>query len=241
MGLKSKVFPNSYRDSVLLMKMAGMVRKIEGVENAEVIIATEANKGILEFNGLLTEEIRKATPNDLVVSVIAGDETVIEKAIAAVEDMIFNGLEDDKGGKVTYSAKSIAGALAMEPEADLAILSIPGPLVKKDAMKLLDSGVNLLIFSDNVPIEDELELKRKADEMGLMVMGPDCGTAIVRGASLAFANKVRQGKIGMVCASGTGLQEVAVLIHNLGQGISHALGTGSNDVKDAIGGISMKR
>ena len=241
MGLKSKVFPNSYRDSVLLMKMAGMVRKIEGVENAEVIIATEANKGILEFNGLLTEEIRRATPNDLVVSVIAGDETVIEKAIAAVEDMIFNGLEDDKGGKVTYSAKSIAGALAMEPEADLAILSIPGPLVKKDAMKLLDSGVNLLIFSDNVPIEDELELKRKADEKGLMVMGPDCGTAIVRGASLAFANKVRQGKIGMVCASGTGLQEVAVLIHNLGQGISHALGTGSNDVKDAIGGISMKR
>lgn len=241
MGLKSKVFPNSYRDSVLLMKMAGMVRKIEGVENAEVIIATEANKGILEFNGLLTEEIKRATPNDLVVSVIAGDEAVIEKAIAAVEDMIFNGLEDDKGGKVTYSAKSIAGALAMEPEADLAILSIPGPLVKKDAMKLLDSGVNLLIFSDNVPIEDELELKRKADEKGLMVMGPDCGTAIVRGASLAFANKVRQGKIGMVCASGTGLQEVAVLIHNLGQGISHALGTGSNDVKDVIGGISMKR
>ena len=95
MGLKSKVFPNSYRDSVLLMKMAGMVRKIEGVENAEVIIATEANKGILEFNGLLTEEIRKATPNDLVVSVIAGDETVIEKAIAAVEEMIFNGLVED--------------------------------------------------------------------------------------------------------------------------------------------------
>lgn len=241
MGLKSKIFPNSYRDSVLLMKMAGAIRRIDGVENAEVIIATEANKSILEFNGLLTEEIRHATPNDLVVSVIADDDSVIGEAISKAEDMIFNGMDDDKSGKVTYSAKSIAGALAMEPDSNLAILSIPGPLVKKDALKLLDNGVNLLIFSDNVPIEDELELKRRADEKGLIVMGPDCGTAMVRGASLAFANKVRQGKIGMVCASGTGLQEVAVLIHNMGQGISHALGTGSNDVKDVIGGISMKR
>lgn len=239
MTIASKIFPNSYRDSVLLMKMASAIRAMDGVENAEIIIATDANKAILDFNGLLTDEIKAASPNDLVVSVSAEDADKRAEAVARAEDMILHGMGDEAEQKVLYTAKSIAGALAMEPDANLAILSIPGPLVRKDAMKLLDAGVNLLIFSDNVPLEDELALKQKAAEKGLLVMGPDCGTAMIKGAALAFCNKCRTGSVGMVCASGTGLQEVACIVHNSGAGISNALGTGSNDVSDAIGGLTM--
>ncbi len=239
--LISRIFLNSYRDSVLLMKMASAIRNMDGVDNAEVMIATQANKSILEFNGLLTEEIRAATPNDLVVSISSQNDEAAESAINKAEELLYKGLDDSQVQKATYSAKSIAGAIAMNPEANLAIISTPGPFVKKDALMLLDKGLHLLIFSDNVPIEAELELKQKAAEKDLMVMGPDCGTAIIGGAALAFANKVNQGNIGMVCASGTGLQEVSVAISNMGKGISHAIGTGGNDVSDYIGGITMKQ
>ncbi|MDL2264263.1 acyl-CoA synthetase FdrA [Synergistaceae bacterium OttesenSCG-928-I11] len=241
MALTSRVFPNAYRDSVLLMKIASNIRSIPGVLNAEVVIATEANKSILEFNGLLTDEIRGATPNDLVLSVNSEDESVIDEAIARSEELIFRGFDCDKTDRALYTAKSVAGALAMEPDANLAILSIPGPFVRREAEKLLENGINLLVFSDNVSASDELEMKKMADERGLLVMGPDCGTAIIGGTALAFANNVRRGNIGMVCASGTGLQEVATIISNHGGGISHAVGTGGNDVSDKIGGRTMKQ
>ena len=238
--LISKVFSNSYRDSVMLMRMAGMIRQLEGVENAEVMIATDANKTILEFNKLLTDEIRASTPNDLVISVNAENREAAEKAIQKAEDLLLHGTGEVKRS-MRYTAKSTSGAFAIEPGANLALLSIPGPLVKKDALKLLDKGLHLMIFSDNVPIEEELEIKQKALEKDLIVMGPDCGTAIINGTALAFANVVKRGRIGMICASGTGLQEISALISNLGGGISHAIGTGGNDVSDAIGGMTMKQ
>ncbi len=240
--LWSKVFPNSYRDSVLLMKMAGTIRKLPDVENAEVMIASEANKEILRFNGLLTDEIRSATPNDLVVSVFAKTAEAAKCAIEKAEELIFVGAEEEKkSGGTLERAKNVRGALSLMPGANMALLSIPGPLVKKEAMHLLDSGVNLMIFSDNVPIEEELEIKKKAAEKDLLVMGPDCGTAILNGVALCFANVVTRGNIGMVCAAGTGLQEVSCIISNMGRGISNAIGTGSNDVSDYIGGITLKQ
>lgn len=242
MMLWSKVFPNSYRDSVLLMKMAGTIRKMDGIQNAEVMIATDANKEILKFNGLLTDEISAATPNDLVVSVYADGEENAKNAIEKAQELIFEGVDSKAAGPgLATSVENVRAALSLSPSANLALISIPGPLVKKEAMHLLDKGVNLMIFSDNVPVEEELEIKRKAAEKDLLVMGPDCGTAILNGVALCFANVVRRGNIGMVCAAGTGLQEVSCIISNMGGGISNAIGTGSNDVSDYIGGITLKQ
>src|SRR5207244_7611318 len=75
-------------------------------------------------------------------------------------------------------------------------------------------------------------------ELVLIVMGPECGTSIVNGVGLGFANRVRRGSIGVVGASGTGIQEVTTLVHRLGGGISHAIGTGGRDLDAAVGGVT---
>lgn len=236
MVVLSKVFPNTYRDSVLLMKMASMVRNMDGVENAEIMVATEHNKDILFQIQLFTDDVKNASPNDLVICVMAQNEEIAKKAIHDAEEMLKQGTVNQETKQVT---KSMNSALATLPEANLAIISIPGPYVKKEALKALKKGLNLLIFSNNVPIEDEVQIKRLAAEKGLLVMGPDCGTAIISGIGLGFANKVRRGSVGLIGASGTGLQEVSVLLHDMGMGISHAIGTGSNDVSDQVGGLTM--
>ena len=232
----SKVFPNTYRDSVLLMKIASTVRNKDGVENAEVIIATERNKNILFEAQLLTDDVKNAGINDLIICVMAQDFEKAKKAIHDAEEMLMQGIIFQETKQI---ARSTSSAFAMLPEANLALISIPGPYVKKEALKVLRKGINLLIFSNNVPIEDEVEIKKLATENGLLVMGPDCGTAIINGVVLAFGNKIRKGSIGLIGSSGTGLQEVSVLIHNLGMGISHAIGTGSSDVSDQVGGLTM--
>jgi FdrA protein len=237
MTLLSKVFPNTYRDSVLLMKIASLVRSMEGVENAEVMMGTEPNKGMLLQSQLFTEEVENAKPTDLVISIMAGDYQIAERAIHEAEEMVMRGLVISEEINV---AKSINSALAMLPEANLALISIPGFYVKKEALKALKKNLNLMIFSDHVTIEDELEIKETAALSGLFVMGPDCGTAIINGVALGFANRVRAGTVGLVGASGTGLQEISSLLHNFGAGISHAIGTGSNDVNERIGGMTMR-
>jgi FdrA protein len=236
MVVLTKVLRNTYRDSVLLMKMASRVRDMDGVENAEVMVATESNKAILFQTPLFTDDVKKASANDLVICVMAKDEGIAKKVIHNAEEMVMQGTVSQE---IKQIARSMNSALAMLPGANLAIISIPGLYVRKEALKALKKGLNLLIFSNNVPIEDEIEIKKLAVELGLLVMGPDCGTAILHGSALAFANKVREGPIGLIGASGTGLQEVSVLIHYLGMGISHAIGTGTNDVADQVGGLSM--
>lgn len=236
MVIKSKVFRNTYRDSILLMKIASMVKEKTRVKNVELILATEPNKNVLSRTQLLTEDVQNAGPNDLIICVMAEDEETANKAIHDAEEMVTKGTVFQQTKRI---AKSLYNALAILPEANLALISIPGIFVKKEAAKALKKGLNLLIFSNNVPIEDEVEIKRLAKEKGLIVMGPDCGTAIIGGVALGFANKVNKGNIGLIGASGTGLQEVSVILHNLGIGISHAIGTGSNDVSKEVCGLTM--
>lgn len=236
MEVISKVFPNTYRDSVLLMKIAGTVRNKGRVENAEVMMATERNKNILFEAQLITDDVKNAGINDLIICVMAQDSEAAKEAIHDAEGMLMEGISFQETKQI---ARSTSSALTMLPEANLALVSIPGPYVKKEALKILRKGLNLLIFSNNVPIEDEVEIKKLAMKNGLLVMGPDCGTVIINGVVLAFGNKVRRGSVGLIGASGTGLQEVSVLIHDLGMGVSHAIGTGSNDVSDQVGGLTI--
>jgi len=232
----SKVFSNTYRDSVLLMRIASKIREKEGIKNAEIIMATPINKKVLSNVGINTDNFDQAGPNDLLIVVLAEDKEAAVEALEVAEKMV---LEGNSGDTRISAAKSIGGALAQLPDANLAIISVPGEYVRDVALKTLKKGLNLLIFSDNVSSEVELELKQFAEEKGLLVMGPDCGTANINGLALAFANKVRIGTIGLVGASGTGLQAVSTLLHQHGLGISNAIGTGSNDVTDTIGGLTM--
>ncbi len=239
MTLKSYISKNTFRDSVYLMRLSSMVREFVGVIEAEVIVGTDHNKKFLRSGDLWNAEIEsEAGANDLIIAVRAEDEEKADKAIQGVLDELNRSVErENLLGE--FVPRTFETALDNLPGANMALLSIPGRYVQREADKIIDAGLHVMIFSDNVPIEAEIALKKKAGEKGLLVMGPDCGTAIINGVPLAFANEVKEGKIGIVAAAGTGLQEVSTIISNLGEGISQGIGTGGRDVKDAVGGITM--
>ncbi len=238
--VKSYIEKNMFMDSVFLMKISSKVREVEGIEGAEAIVGTEHNKGFLESGGLLTDEIKEeAGANDLIIAVKAADEQTAESGIETALNELKqkNSRNEDLFGE--YVPKTFDSAIEMLPDANLGILSIPGEYVEREANKILDAGMHLMIFSDNVPLETEVALKERGQEQGLLVMGPDCGTAIINGAPLAFANEINSGKIGIVAAAGTGLQEVSALIHKFGEGITQGIGTGGRDVKKSVGGKTV--
>jgi FdrA protein len=237
MSLRSRRYSNLYKDSVSLMTVSAKVAATRGVEQASVVMATPANVENLARAGLGEYEARA---NDLLVAV-SGSEDACEEALHLADGLLSAKAAAGGGGEAAADEPltSIQMAVARDPSLNLALISVPGAYAAAEAMKALRLGMDVMLFSDNVPVERELALKLYARERDLMVMGPDCGTAIVGGVPLGFANAVRRGAIGVVGASGTGTQEVTARIHQLGQGISHALGTGGHDLSAKIGGISM--
>ena len=230
-------YPNLYKDSVSLMTVSAKVMAVPGIDIASVVMASATNVANLAEAGLGTFEVR---PNDLVVAV-SGDEAACDEALAKADELLSAKAVggDDEAAGPQQILTSIQMAVAKDPTHNFALISVPGDYAAAEAMKALRLGMDVMLFSDNVPPESELALKQYAREHDLMVMGPDCGTAIVNGVPLGFANVVRRGPIGVVGASGTGTQEVTVRIHQLGSGVSQALGTGGHDLSDLIGGISM--
>jgi len=238
--VRCKVKPSQYYDSVTLMEVARELTKLPGVVDAAVVMATDANKGILEGAGLLLPEIEAATPNDLVIVVKAESDEVVERALQTAEEHLARQPEAaGGGGPFAFQPRTIRGAVRTNPQANLAIISVAGQYAAAEAWEALHNGLHVLLFSDNVPIEEEIALKKYAAEHGLLMMGADCGTAIINGVALAFANVVPRGPVGIVAAAGTGLQEVSTLLAKLGVGISQGIGTGGRDVKEAVGGIMM--
>ena len=228
---------NTYRDSLILMKIANAIREMDNIKGCTVALASEQNKTTLPEAYQSAPEVLDAGPNDLLIVIDSEDKEATEYASVKIEQMLTMGrlLTSISAGGACQTSEQ---GWSRKPEATLALISIPGPYVAEEARKNLDHGLNLHIFSDNVPREEELALKKIAREKGLLVMGPDCGTANIAGYALAFANKVRTGPIGIVGAAGTGIQEVSTLVHRWGSGVSHAIGTGSNDISDAIGGLT---
>ncbi|MCE4613284.1 MAG: hypothetical protein F7C07_05575 [Desulfurococcales archaeon] len=230
--VRNLVKKNFYRDSVQLLHITDRLKELEGVLNAAVLMGTELNKEILEKEGLLTEEGRKATDSDMIIAVAARDEKSLEKAITEAESLLSGAFEEAEYYSIDSAIEAMGGA-------DLAVISVPGQYVRDLALSLLDRGVNLFIFSDHVPLAHEAEIKSKALEKGLLVMGPAAGTSIISGIAIGFANKVEEGPIGLVAAAGTGLQEVSSLLSNAGAGITHGIGVGGGDVKREVGGAMM--
>lgn len=227
---------SAYRDSVALLALARELRSPAGVTEAAALMATEANKALLARSGLLTEEAASAGPNDLVVAIQTLTPVDAERARARAEEILASGSRRAHPRSGRPLPRTVASATRRLTGANLALISVPGAYAAAEALKALRLGLHVMLFSDNVRIEDEIELKRLAVSKGLLLMGPDCGTAYLNGVPLGFANAVPRGKIGIVAASGTGLQQVATLLAGWGEGISQAIGVGGRDVSDPVGG-----
>jgi len=235
MSLKTVVMESFYQDSVILMAIAAKVRLLPGVRQAGAFMGTPANQGILTQIDLSTEEGRKAGPNDLIITIDAESEEDAEKALVKAQELIL-----ERRRVIEESAevrpRTLDSALRSMPDANLVCISVPGEYAKFEAMRALRRGINVFLFSDNVALEDEIELKLEALKRGLLCMGPDCGTAYLNGFGLGFANRLPQGRVGCVAASGTGLQAVVSRVAILGEGISQGIGVGGRDLSDALEG-----
>ena len=236
MPIITEVWRNTYYDSVTLMLGSSMMEALPGIDEAMVLMGTDRNDTVIRASGLLADGCGEFGSNDIVIGMRADSEQAARDAIAELERF----LTSKKGsGNRKAAAHTLDGALREDPGIDLAMISVPGRYARAEAEKALDAGLHVMLFSDNVALEDEIALKDRALEKGLLMMGPDCGTAIVNGCALGFANVVRRGNIGLVGAAGTGLQEITVLIDRLGGGVSQALGTGGRDLKEDVGGRMM--
>ncbi len=230
-----EIRPGAYADSIVLMHLQSSLARLPGVEDAGVVMGTAANLELLESNGLLHPEVADAGADDLVLVVRAESEQAAVDALSRVDGLLaIRKTESD----ADFRPHGLRSALRLLSSASVVTISVPGRYAAGVAREALERGRHVFLYSDNVAIEDEVALKTRARDAGLLVMGPDCGTAIVAGLGLGFANRVRRGGIGLVGASGTGLQAVTCAIHGLGQGVSHAIGTGGRDLKDQVGGIT---
>jgi FdrA protein len=234
MKITNLVKRNRYQDSVTLMQVAVKLREIEGVDEVALMMGTAPNLEIMREAGLLEDGRGDPGPNDLIVAV-RGEDSAVDTAFSMLDDLLRNevatGTGTARGETVPHNLNA---GLAALPDVNLVLISTPGIYAAAEARKALLQGKHAMLFSDNVSIEDEVALKRLATERGLLLMGPDCGTAIIGGVPLGFANVVRRGKIGVVGASGTGMQEVTSLIDRYGGGVSHAIGTGSRDLLSRV-------
>ncbi|WP_225753236.1 acyl-CoA synthetase FdrA [Actinotalea sp. Marseille-Q4924] len=232
--LAARVFPRLYRDSVTLMALASTVEKRDGVERVGAVMGTPGNLTILERSGMRPDDLAPA-PDDLVVVVRGVDEETVAAALDAAEAGL-TAVESARSSHEAPAPQTIHEGLAVGDRATVATVSTPGTYAPVVVEQALRAGLHVFCFSDNVPLEDEVRLKALAAEQRLLLMGPDCGTAILEGVPLGFANAVRRGPVGIVAASGTGAQEVSCLLHRAGTGVSQLVGVGGRDLSSAVGG-----
>jgi FdrA protein len=227
-----EVRPGDYHDSLRLLAATQAAKDADGVEAALVAMATELNLSLLADLGFRLDD--SPTVDDLIVAVRAVDDEAVRRAHEAV------------AGALTSVARpsgsaELPPATVASPRADIALIAVRGEHAFVEAMAALDAGLHVMVFSDNVPVDQEIALKARAADLGLLVMGPDCGTVIVGGVGLGFANAVRPGPVSVVGASGTGIQQVCCLLDDAGIGVRHALGAGGRDLTDAVGGATTVR
>jgi FdrA protein len=237
-----EVRKGTYHDSVTLMQVSRQAEELPGVEAAAAVAATPVNLELLARQGFSVEEAGLG-PSDLVICVRAADEEAAGQAMAQVEALLAGGggAAGTGPGGVTVAPRSLRAAARRDPELNLAVLSVPGRHLHYEIAEALQAGLHVFCFSDGLDPATEAARKREAAARGLLLMGPDCGTAILDGVGLGFANAVRRGPVGVVGASGTGIQEVTCLLDAAGVGISHAIGVGGRDLSPEVGGIMTLR
>ncbi|HEX5090450.1 MAG TPA: FdrA family protein [Nocardioides sp.] len=227
----------AYADSVTLLQVSRTVQGVEGVAAAQVAMATALNIEVLTEMGF--EVPAEATPNDMVVAVRLAEGGTLDTALAGVERALADASRRESGPSEEAPPRTTASAFRRTPDA-IALVSVPGANAFVEATDAVESGHDVMVFSDNVPVEQEVALKRAAAGRGLLVMGPDCGTAVVGGLGLGFANVVQPGPVGLVAASGTGCQQVLALLDHAGVGVTHALGVGGRDLSADVSGLATR-
>jgi len=236
LAVYARVKEGVYFDSIKLMSVASELRHLPGVVDSAVVMATAANKAILQTAELLTPAAADAAPNDLIIAVktdLAGAEAAA--ALDRAEALLHAG-QRAGGAAQELRPKTLRGALKSYPQANVVVISVAGRYAVDEAWEALRRGLHVLLFSDNVALEDEIALKTYANAQGLLLMGPGAGTTILNGAALGFANVLPAGPIGIVSAAGTGLQEVSTLLARRGVGVTQGLGVGGRDLSAAVGG-----
>lgn len=239
MAVADVVLRNLFRDSIQLMRLSEEVKKLAGVSDAVVAMGTETNRRLLQDLGLLGRESKNAGDGDLVIAVRTSEGANTAEVMRRVQQLVMSPPAGARGQRTTVF-HSVRTAMDRTGKANLAIVSVPGWQAFDPTMELLRNGVNVHLFSDHVPLEQEITLKSYASSHGLLVLGPGAGTSIINGVGLGFANSVRKGNVGIVASAGTGIQEVSTMLDSIGLGVSAALGVGGTDVKEEVGGLMMK-
>lgn len=236
----ARILNDAYFDSVVLMGTAARIKAQGAVAEAAFFMGTPANKRLLASAGFASPEVEAATAGDAVLCVEAATATL---AAAALDEAVAGLLGKKQADASSHADQArplgLSGALRdaqADGGANLALISLPGRYVESEAMRALKRGLNVFIFSDNVPLDAEVRLKSEAVARKLLCMGPDCGTAWIGGVGLGFSNEVPRGRVGVISASGTGLQAVACLLAAQGEGLSHGIGVGGRDLSREVGG-----
>ncbi|MDM3380085.1 acyl-CoA synthetase FdrA [Citrobacter sp. Cb003] len=229
-----------FQDSVSLMIISRKLSESENVDDVSVMMGTPANKSLLETTGFWHDDFNQATPNDICVAIRteAADESITQAILQQLDESLQQLAQATGGSQTLLQVRRWESACQKLPEANMTLISVAGEYAAELANQALDRNLNVMMFSDNVTLEDENNLKRRAQDKGLLVMGPDCGTAMIAGTPLAFANVMPEGNIGVIGASGTGIQELCSQIALAGEGITHAIGLGGRDLSAEVGGIS---
>lgn len=229
-----------FQDSVSLMIISRKLSESENVDDVSVMMGTPANKSLLETTGFWHDDFNNATPNDICVAIRTetADESIAQAILQQLDESLQQLAQATGGSQTLLQVRRWESACQKLPEANMTLISVAGEYAAELANQALDRNLNVMMFSDNVTLEDEITLKRRAQDKGLLVMGPDCGTAMIAGTPLAFANVMPEGNIGVLGASGTGIQELCSQIALAGEGITHAIGLGGRDLSAEVGGIS---
>ncbi|WP_299052835.1 FdrA family protein [uncultured Nocardioides sp.] len=233
--------PGAYADSVALLQVSRAVQGLGGVASAQVAMATGLNVEVLTGMGFTVPE--GAGPNDMVVALRLDEDGDLEAALAGVAAALADAGRRAPSSTELAAHRTTAAALreVTPGERAVVLVSVPGPSAVVEAVDAIEAGHDVMVFSDNVPLADEVALKRLAAERGVLVMGPDCGTAVVDGVGLGFANVVAPGPVGLVAASGTGAQQVLALLDHAGVGVTHAYGVGGRDLSAEVGGLATRK
>ncbi len=241
---RNLILPQTYNDSIVLMQYTVELEALPGVDKAAIMMGTPAVLQFLEENALLAADKQGISADDVVLAAMGEDASALDEALQKIAQKLrSNELQQGGTGNVHVQEQTRdEGFLWREvsAEANVALISVPGQYAAAEAWQALKSNRHVMIFSNDVSLEDEIALKNAAQERGLLVMGPDCGTAMINGVPLGFANSVREGDIGIVAAAGSGLQALTCLIDRLGGGITQAVGTGGRDLKKEVRGITTR-
>ena len=239
MIIQTRIKSGEYHDSVTLLRVAQSLTKAEGVVDAAVVMGTPANLELLETAQFLSDNVKQVTPNDLIIAIKGETEDHISSAMRAAEAMLSAKTSRSVDPNTQTTPQSLAAAIERSENANIVLISVTGRYAVPVAYDALAKNQHVFLFSDNVSLEDEINLKKQAHANGLFVMGPDAGTAIINGVALGFANQVLRGPVGIVAASGTGLQSLSSALSQNNVGISQAIGVGGRDLSPEVGGIMM--